>query len=55
MSDQPFEFIRSINDQPAHVNSTRNYGIVHVVYLAAIGLATIGWFWFLVWIGYQLT
>ena len=30
------------------------YRKTHAVYLAAIGLATIGWFWFITWCALQL-
>jgi hypothetical protein len=32
----------------------RKYGIVHAIYLAAIVVATIGWFWLIAWIAKHL-
>jgi len=29
-------------------------GRVHAIYLVAVGLATIGWFWFIAWCALQL-
>jgi hypothetical protein len=34
--------------------SARSYSLVGAVYLAAIGVATIGWLWLIAWIAMQL-
>jgi hypothetical protein len=34
--------------------SARSYSLVRAVYLAAIGVATIGWLWLIAWIAMQL-
>jgi hypothetical protein len=54
VSDQLFDFNHSISEQRTSASAKKNYGIIHIVYLAAIALATLGWLWLFVWIGSQL-
>ena len=53
MSDQLFDFKVS-GDAGTDLVPGRKYGIIHAIYLAAIGVATIGWLWLIVWIAMQL-
>jgi hypothetical protein len=34
--------------------SEGKYGFVHAIYLTAIGVAMIGWFWLITWCALQL-
>jgi hypothetical protein len=53
VSDQLFDF-KIPDDAGSGVVPGGTYGIVHVIYLAAIGFATIGWLWLIVWFALQL-
>jgi hypothetical protein len=49
VSDQLFEF-NAPDDACADVVSEAKYGIIHAIYLAAIGSAMIGWLWLIAWL-----
>ena len=49
MSDQLLDF-----KVPDDVRTDVKYGIVHASYLAAIGLAMVGWLWLIAWCALQL-
>jgi hypothetical protein len=53
VSDQLFDF-RVSGDAGTDMVPERNYGIMHAIYLSAIGVATIGWLWFIAWCALQL-
>jgi hypothetical protein len=42
------------DDAPGNAASEGKHGVVQVVYLAAIGVATIGWLWLIAWCALQL-
>jgi hypothetical protein len=50
VSSRPFDVNISTEDAGAKMARERQGGFVRGVYLAAIGLATIGWLWLIVWI-----
>jgi hypothetical protein len=51
VSDQLFDFK---DETCTDMVLERKYRIVHAIYLAAIGVATIGWLWLLAWCALQL-
>jgi hypothetical protein len=51
VSDQLFG--SKVRDDPDIVPEGK-YGIVHAIYLTAIGVAMIGWFWLIIWCVLQL-
>ena len=53
MSDQLFDF-KVADDGRTNMAPERKYGIVHAIYLAAIGVAMIGWLWLIAWCALQL-
>ena len=53
MSDRLFDF-KIPDDARTDVVADKKYGIVHASYLAAIGLAMVGWLWLIVWCALQL-
>ena len=53
MSDHFFDF-KVPDDACTDVVPSGKYGIVHVIYLAAIGVAMIGWLWLITWCALQL-
>jgi hypothetical protein len=53
VSDQLFDFKVS-DDACTDMVPQRKYGIVQAIYLAAIGVATIGWLWLIAWCALQL-
>jgi hypothetical protein len=53
VSDQLFDSKVS-DDACTDTVPERKYGIVHAIYLAAIGVATIGWLWLIAWCALQL-
>jgi hypothetical protein len=53
VSDQLFDSKVS-DDACTDTFPERKYGIVHAIYLAAIGVATIGWLWLIAWCALQL-
>lgn len=52
MSHQLFDF-KVPDDVPSNMASEGKHGVVRVVYLAAIGVATIGWLWLIAWCALQ--
>jgi hypothetical protein len=53
VSDQLFDFKIS-GDAGTDMVPERKYGIMHAIYLSAVGVATIGWLWFIAWCALQL-
>ncbi len=53
VSDQLFDLKLPDNARTDMVPAGK-YGIVHAIYLAAIGVATIGWLWLIAWCALQL-
>jgi hypothetical protein len=53
VSDQLFDFRVSCDAETAMIPE-RKYGIMHAVYLSAMGIATIGWLWLIAWCALQL-
>ena len=53
VSDQLFDF-RVSGDAGTDIVPERKYGIMHAIYLSAIGVATIGWLWLIAWCALQL-
>jgi hypothetical protein len=53
VSSQLFDDDISTEDAGAKIPG-RNGAIVRAVYLAAIGLATIGWLWLIAWVALKL-
>ena len=51
--DERFELKNTDKLRTAFVHEKRS-GRVHAIYLVAVGLATIGWFWFIAWCALQL-
>ena len=47
-------FDSDLQDAGANMAATREGRIAKAVYLAAIGLATIGWLWLITWVAMQL-
>jgi hypothetical protein len=54
MSSRLFDVNIPTEDLGAKMVSERKGGIVRAVYLAAIGLSTIGWLWLIVWVVRQM-
>jgi hypothetical protein len=52
VSDQLFGF-KIPDDACTDIVPEGKYGIVYVIYLAAIGLAMIGWLWLIAWCALQ--
>jgi len=53
VSDQLFD-LKVSDDAGTDMVPERKYEIVHAIYLAAIGVAMIGWLWLLAWCALQL-
>jgi len=53
VSDQPFDF-KIRDDACTAMVPDGKHGIVNAIYLAAIGLAMIGWLWLFAWCALQL-
>jgi hypothetical protein len=53
VSDRPFDFESGSPDAEAD-DFQRSYRTMRVVYVAAIGLATIGWLWLMAWLSMYL-
>ena len=53
VSDRPFDFESGGLDAEAD-DFQRSYRTMRVVYVAAIGLATIGWLWLIAWLATYL-
>jgi hypothetical protein len=53
VSDQLLDF-KLPDDVRTDVVADEKYGIVHAGFLAAIGLATVGWLWLIAWCALQL-
>ena len=53
VSDQLFDF-KVADDGRTNMVPEGKYGIVHAIYLAAIGVAMIGWLWLIAWCALQL-
>jgi hypothetical protein len=53
VSDQLFDF-RVSGDAGTAMVPVRKYGIMHAIYLSAIGVATIGWLWLIAWCALHL-
>ena len=53
MSDQLLDF-KVPEDARRDVVADEKYRIVHASYLAAIGLAMVGWLWLIAWCALQL-
>jgi hypothetical protein len=53
VSSQPFDAKVPTASAGAKIPGWKD-GVVKAVYLAAIGLATIGWLWLIVWIARQM-
>jgi hypothetical protein len=53
VADERFELKNADKLRGALIPEERS-GRVHAIYLAAVGLATIGWFWFIAWCALQL-
>jgi hypothetical protein len=54
VSSQLFDVNIPTEDAGAKMVPGRKGGIVRAVYVAAIGLATIGWLWFIAWVALKL-
>jgi hypothetical protein len=54
VSSQLFDANIPTEDAGAEMVPKRKGGIVRAVYLAAIGLATIGWLWLIAWVALKL-
>ena len=54
VSSQLFDFNIPTEDAGAKMIPERKGGIFRAVYLAAIGLATIGWLWLITWVALKL-
>ena len=54
MSSQLFDVNIPTEYAGAKMVPGRKGGIVRAVYVAAIGLATIGWLWFIAWVALKL-
>jgi hypothetical protein len=54
VSSQLFDVNIPTEDAGAKMVPERKGGIVRAVYLAAIGLATIGWLWLIAWVALKL-
>jgi hypothetical protein len=53
VSDQLFDF-KVPDDASTDMVPEGKYGVAHAIYLAAIGVATIGWLWLIAWCARQL-
>lgn len=53
MSDPPFDF-EVPDDASNDMAPEGSFGVVQAIYLAAIGVATIGWLWLITWCALQL-
>jgi hypothetical protein len=53
VSDQLFDF-KVPDDACTGKVPERKYTVVHAIYLAAIGVATLGWLWLIAWCALQL-
>ena len=54
VSSQLFHSNMPTEESVANVAAAREGRVAKFVYLAAIGLATIGWLWFIVWVVRQM-
>jgi hypothetical protein len=52
VSDEPFGPSKTDRARTALVPEGR-FGKVHAIYLVAVGLATLGWFWLIAWCALQ--
>ena len=54
MSSQLFDVNMPTEDARANMAAARMGRVTNAIYLAAIGLATIGWLWLIVWVVRQM-
>ena len=53
MPDERFK-LKNTDKLRGALVAEKKSGRVHAIYLVAVGLATIGWFWFIAWCALQL-